>query len=114
LAFYFEVWPLITRRFTRPLFRIAEEDFAFGIWIIDVAQTAAEVSAMLATHRSLYERMRAVGGRRYAGFGAVPFSQADWRDHFGPDVWQRLSETKKKFDPKHVLTPGPGIFGEHP
>jgi cytokinin dehydrogenase len=113
LAFFFEVWPLNTRRFTRPLFRMAEEDFAFGIWIIDVAQAAAEVPAMLATHRSLYERMRTIGGRRYSGFGAVPFSPADWKDHFGPDSWRRLSEAKKRFDANNVLTPGPGIFSDN-
>jgi cytokinin dehydrogenase len=87
------------------------EEFAFGVWIIDIAQTAAEVSAMLATPRSLYERMRAVGGNAMADLGAVPFSQTDWVEHFGPDVWHRLSDAKEKFDPKHVLTPGPGIFG---
>ena len=87
-----------------------KEDFALVVWIIDQAHDAAEISAMLANHRSLYERMRAIGGKRYAGFGAVPFSQADWKDHFGPDVWRRLSEAKRKFDPNHVLTPGPGIF----
>jgi cytokinin dehydrogenase len=112
LAFYFEVWPLNSRRFTRPLFRMPKEKFAFAVWIIDVAQTAAEVSAMLAGHRSLYERMRTIGGTRYGGFGAVPFSQADWMAYFGTDVWRRLSQAKKRFDPKHVLTPGPGIFGE--
>ena len=111
LAFYFEVWPLNTRRFTRPLFRMPKDDFALVVWIIDQAYNAAEMSAMLATHRSLYERMRAIGGKRYGGFGAVPFSQADWKDHFGPDVWGRLSEAKRRFDPNQVLTPGPGIFG---
>jgi FAD/FMN-containing dehydrogenase len=110
LAFYFEVWPLNTRRFTRPLFRMPKEDFALVVWIIDQAYNAAEISAMLATHRALYERMRAIGGKRYGGYGAVPFSQADWREQFGPDVWRRLSEAKKRFDPHQVLTPEPGIF----
>jgi cytokinin dehydrogenase len=112
LAFYFEVWPVNTRRFSRPLFRMPAEEFAFGVWIIDIAQAATEISNMLATHRSLYERMRAIGGTRYGGFGAVPFSQADWVKHFGPELWMRLAEAKKMFDPKQVLTPGPGVFGE--
>jgi cytokinin dehydrogenase len=113
LAVLFEVYPLNTRRFTRPLFRMPNEDFAVVVWIIDEMSSSAGDSAMLATHRSLYQRMRDIGGKRYGGFGAVPFSQADWRDHFGPDVWRRLSEAKHRFDPKHVLTPGPGIFGEY-
>jgi FAD/FMN-containing dehydrogenase len=112
LAALFEVCPLNTNRFTRPLFRMPNEDFALVVWIVDATHNSTEISAMLASHRSLYERMRAAHGKRYAGFGAVPFSQADWIEHFGPEVWQRLSEAKRKFDPKHVLTPGPGIFGQ--
>jgi len=110
LAFSFNMWGLNTRRFTRPLFKMPSEDFGLAVWIIDQARNASEGSAMLAGHRSLYERLRAVGGRRYGGFGAVPFSQADWKDHFGPDTWRRLVQAKKKFDPHGLLTPGPGIF----
>ncbi len=113
LTFLLEVYPVNTRRVMRPLFRMPNEDFALIIWIIDQMSNATEVSAMLATHRSLYERMHSVGGKRYGGFGAVPFSPADWKDHFGSDVFRRLSAAKKTFDPKHVLTPGPGIFGEY-
>jgi len=113
LAFLVEVYPVNTRRCRRPLFRMPNEDFALIVWILDGMSNSTEVSAMLATHRSLYERMDAVGGKRYGGFGAVPFSAADWKDHFGSDVFRRLSAAKKTFDPKHVLTPGPGIFGEY-
>ena len=93
------------------------QDFKFGLYfrtlIIDATDPndSKAVSAMLARHRSLYERMRAVGAKRYAGFGAVPFSPADWQDHFGPATWQRLVAAKKQYDPHNVLTPGPGMFG---
>ena len=106
------VWPLITHRFTRPLFKMPSEDLAYGLWILDKTDpnNAPAVAAMLAAHRSLYERMHVVGGKRYAGFGAVPFSPADWKDHFGPETWQRLVAAKQKYDPNNVLTPGPEMF----
>jgi cytokinin dehydrogenase len=110
LALFFEVCPVNTRRLTRPLFKMPNEDFALLVWIIDQALNSAEISAMLATHRSLYERMRAVGGKRYGGLGAVPFSPTDWEDHYGPDTWRRLAAAKKRHDPNNVLTPGPAIF----
>ena len=108
-----DVWPMITSRFTRPLFKMPSEDFAYGIWIYDATNSndSSAVSAMLTRHYSLYERMRAVGGKRYGGFGAVPFSPTDWQDHFGPETWERLVAAKKKYDPNNVLTPGPGMFG---
>jgi len=107
-----DVWPMITTRFTRPLFKMPGEDFAYGIWIYDGTNPneSAGVSAMLARHRSLYERMRSAGGKRYGGFGAVPFSPTDWQDHFGLRMWNRLVAAKKKYDPNSVLTPGPGMF----
>src|SRR5712692_2022284 len=33
-------------------------------------------------------------------------SPADWQEHFGSEVWRRLSVAKKNFDPNNVLTPG--------
>jgi cytokinin dehydrogenase len=66
------------------------------------------VSAMLAANRALYDRAVAVGGTRYS-IGAIPFSPADWRRHFGI-VWPFLVAAKRRFDPDNVLTPGQGIF----
>jgi FAD/FMN-containing dehydrogenase len=37
-------------------------------------------------------------------------SPADWQEHFGSEVWRRLSVAKKNFDPNNVLTPGPNMF----
>ena len=39
------------------------------------------------------------GGTRYAGYGAVPFTPADWADHYGPATWARLAAAKRAFDP---------------
>jgi len=37
-------------------------------------------------------------------------SPADWQEHFGSEVWRRLSVAKKNFDPNNVPTPGPNMF----
>ena len=64
---------------------------------------------MVEANRVLFEQVRALGGNRYA-IGAIPFSQADWRQHFGP-VWPLLVEAKRRYDPDNILAPGQGIFG---
>jgi len=107
----FSFWPLKTRRFTRPLFKVPDEEIMFSIWMNrSVApDDPAALSAMLASNRSLLEQMTAVGGKAYRQYGMV-ISQNEWVEHFGPEVWRRFSAAKKKFDPNRVLTPGPEIF----
>jgi cytokinin dehydrogenase len=63
----------------------------------------------MASNQAMLERMRAVGGKRYTPYGTY-LSPSDWQEHFGLDVWQRLSLAKKRFDPNRILTPGPNIF----
>jgi FAD/FMN-containing dehydrogenase len=65
---------------------------------------------MVVANRSLFERCRGYGGTLYP-IGAVPLTPADWRLHFGNE-WQRLVAAKHRFDPDHVLTPGPGLWPE--
>jgi cytokinin dehydrogenase len=103
--------PLATARFTRPMFKLPDEDLAFSLWprrytaIDDLAGHAA----MMKNVYAIYERMRAVGGKRYSPYSPI-MSNADWKEHFGPMTWQRLAAAKGEFDPNNVLTPGPGIF----
>jgi len=109
LAFGF--WPLNVRRFTRPLFKLPSEDVAFGLQIFRGANAdTAAYSELMASNRAMLERMRAIGGKRYTPFSTY-LSPTEWREHFGPEAWRRLSAAKKKFDPNRVLTPGPNIFG---
>ena len=96
-------------RFTRPLLPFPREPLAFQAWIIRRAP-AERVPALLDANLRLAERVRGKGGRRYAGYGAVPFMPADWANHYGPATWARLTAAKRKFDPANVLTPGPGMF----
>jgi cytokinin dehydrogenase len=110
----FTVASLNLARFHHPLFKLPAGTVAFSLWIFPRTVPAGEASAyaaMTAETRGLFERMSAVGGKCYIAHSSIRLSPAEWEDHFGPDTWRRLSEAKKRFDPNHVLTPGPGIFG---
>jgi FAD/FMN-containing dehydrogenase len=98
-----------TPAFTRPLLPFPREPLAFQAWIIRRAP-ADRVDAVLAANLRLWQRVRAKGGTRYAGYGAVPFTPAHWADHYGPATWARLTAAKRAFDPAGILTPGPGMF----
>lgn len=98
-----------TRVFTRPLLPFPNEPLAFQAWIIRRVP-AERVPAVLDANLRLWQRVRANGGTRYAGYGAVPFTPEHWAAHYGPKPWARLVAAKRAFDPRGVLTPGPGIF----
>ena len=98
-----------TRHFTRPLLPFPEEPLAFQAWIIRRAP-AERVDAVLQANLALWERVKAKGGERYAGYGAVPFTPAHWARHYGAKSWARLMAAKKAHDPNGILTPGPGMF----
>jgi FAD/FMN-containing dehydrogenase len=100
-------------RFRHPLFKVPTGDFGFSLWLFPRAVPAADASAhraMMAETQGLFERMRSVGGKCYLPHSSIRLSPAEWEDHFGPDAWKRLAGAKNRFDPNHVLTPGPGIF----
>ena len=66
------------------------------------------LDAQVAANRALFEQARELGGTHYP-IGALPFSPADWRQHFGK-AWPRFLRQKARYDPRQVLTPGQGIF----
>jgi len=106
-------YPLNTRRFTRPLFKVPSEEQAFGLWLFRSVKPGDEaaLSALLASNRDLLAKMTAAGGKRYAPYSMV-ISPAEWQAHYGPEVWRRLVTAKAKYDPNRVLSPHPAIFGE--
>lgn len=108
----FSFYPLNTRRFTRPMFKVPEEDQVFAIWLRRSAPMGDRkaLSAIMASNRELLAKMIAVGGKRYIPYAGEVMSPEQWAVHFGPDVWRRLSEAKKRFDPNNVLTPGAEMF----
>jgi cytokinin dehydrogenase len=109
-------YPLRTDRMKRPLTRMPRESVCFVVNIHRSAPadaTQADVEVMIRANRALYERAYSIGGKRHT-IDAIPFSQADWIDHYGPAVWQMFRDAKKRFDPNFVLTPGQGIFAPAP
>jgi FAD/FMN-containing dehydrogenase len=92
----------------RPFVRLPNEDIVFRFQISRVLPASADISSAIAINRTLYERARAMGGTRMTT-SAIPFSQADWIQHYGP-VWESVQAAKKRFDPNNVLAPGHGMF----
>ena len=103
------LYPFWTRRSTRPMLQLPDERVVFIFALLRTAPPdPAVIQAMLDSNRALFERARDVGGKQYP-IGAIPFSRADWVEHFGPQ-WPRLVAAKRKYDPNGILTPGQGIF----
>lgn len=95
---------------TSPLLRLPEDDlcYAFNLVRIPTTNNAAEANQLVQANRSIYERVRAGGGKLYP-VSAFPMTRHDWRRHFGSE-WGRLRDAKRNFDPRHILTPGYEIF----
>jgi cytokinin dehydrogenase len=107
-----EVIPMITARFTQPLHRMPSAPLAFTLRLQRraTAADAPDHRAMLDANALLSSRARAAGGRIYPPF-APPLSPDGWQGHYGRQTWRRLAAAKRRYDPRSVLTPGPGIFG---
>jgi FAD/FMN-containing dehydrogenase len=105
-------YPMNSRRFTRPLFKVPAEDQFFTFWLFRTAPAGNDsaLAAMIASNRDLLARMTAAGGKRYTPYGMI-LSRAEWQQHYGPQLWRRFSEAKRRYDPNHVLSPEPDIFG---
>jgi len=101
--------PLRAARLGTPLLRVPPGDVVF---LGDVLRTAPPneraIRGMLDQNRELFEMNRQLGGRHYS-IATIPLCRSDWIGHFG-DRWRWLAAMKRRFDPDHLLTPGPGIF----
>ena len=105
-------FPLLTSTITRPLFRLPDEEL---VWLFDVL-TARDVPGYdadfaankRARNNAWFDIARSLGGTRYP-IGSLDFSPADWQEHYGSE-WEAFADAKDQFDPKNILTPGPGIF----
>jgi cytokinin dehydrogenase len=92
----------------RPLTRMPDEEIIYRFQLSRTLPKGTDTQSMIALNRTLYERVRDMGGFRMTS-SAVPMNQADWIRHYGP-VWPIVQGAKKKYDPKNVLTPGHGMF----
>jgi FAD/FMN-containing dehydrogenase len=106
------LFPLLTSTITRPLFRLPDEEL---VWLFDVltSRDAPGYDADFAANKrarnnAWFDLARSVGGTRYP-IGTLDFTAEDWRRHYGRE-WRDFKKAKEHFDPKNILTPGPGIF----
>lgn len=104
------LYPVKTKRFQLPLFRVPQEEivFLFAILRTAVPPEDAVVERMVADNRRLFEENRNLGGDFYP-IDAIPLTQKDWKQHFRP-YWGKLVSAKRRYDSRNVLTPTPGIF----
>lgn len=109
------LFPQRRSRCTRPFCRLPEPAGGDWVYLFDILTAApapgpepAFTAGMLDRNRRLFEKARDTGGTRYP-IGAIEFSQADWIRHYGA-LWPEFVRRKQRFDPDHILTPGPGIF----
>lgn len=102
--------PFNRQSIATPLLRLPQDKvcYAFNLVRIPTTSDAQEIDRLIADNRSLYERLRAVGGTLYP-VSAFPMSPEDWRSHFGA-AFGPFADAKKKFDPENVLTPGYEVF----
>jgi cytokinin dehydrogenase len=107
----FEVFPMITARFSQPLQKMPGVPMSFGLRLHRrvPAANASDHQAMLTANQALLARMRAAGGKIYPPYAPIP-SRAEWQEHYGAETWRRFAAAKTRFDPNNVLTPGAGIF----
>lgn len=110
------IYPQRRSAVTRPLPRLPEPDGSPWVFVLDintVAETPGDdpafVKEMLDRNIRLFARARDRYGAVLYPIGSVPFTEQDWRAHYG-DQWETFREAKKRYDPDSVLTPGPGIF----
>jgi cytokinin dehydrogenase len=108
------LFPIKKSKLKRPLFRVPEGREEF-VWLFDILTAAAAPGPnptfqeqMISRNRRLFEKARRVGGTRYP-IGVVPFDHIDWIRQYGRE-WFSFASKKRRFDPRGILTPGPGIF----
>jgi cytokinin dehydrogenase len=105
-----EVLPLVTSHFVQPLHPMPADSLAFTVRLQRraSARNAQDHQAMLNMNKALVERFVPAGAKIYPPF-APPLSSRQWQLHFAA-AWPRFAAAKQRYDPRHILTPGAGIF----
>ncbi|WP_256104247.1 FAD-binding protein [Streptomyces sp. ODS05-4] len=105
-------YPYLTSKVTRPLTVQPSGSVGYLFDLLsfpDPGVTKAEIDAILALNRRLYDKAVALGAKRYL-VGAIPgMGKAEWCRHFGRS-WDAFQDAKKRYDPANILTPGQGFF----
>ena len=102
---------LPTGVFHRPLFRVPEEATMLAFWLrrAVVPGQGSSLEFQLDANARFLERALALGAKRYPPYGGAA-SPADWRKHYGENLYRQLGAAKRRYDPRNVLTPGVRIF----
>lgn len=105
------LYPVDTRRFTRPMFRVPaeREGFLFTLLRTTAGADPALLRRQLDSNRALHDATVAAGGTWYPIGAIADHTQADWRRHYGP-LWNTVVANKRHYDPDGVLTPGQRMF----
>lgn len=106
--FPIEFYPFYTARCTRPLFRLPDEPVAFLLDVMSTYSNRDTAMKIVERNRRFFERSRDMGSKHYA-ITAIPLTHQDWQRHFDP-YWEQFESAKHRFDPDHILSPGPRIF----
>ncbi|HET9142829.1 FAD-binding protein [Actinophytocola sp.] len=106
------LYPVRREALTRPFVPVPRTPvvFLFSLLRMVIPPDRAEVRRLLRANAELYEQARELGATQYA-IGAIPMTPQDWRRHYGAE-YPRVVAAKARFDPQHILTPGPQIFPE--
>ena len=101
-----------TQRFRRQLFRLPNEEQIFTCWMLRTAyrDSGPGLAEQLEANAKFLERALALGAKRYPPFGGVT-TPADWRAHYGENIYRRFAAAKRKYDERSILSPGANIFG---
>lgn len=99
--------PVATTAFSTPLAQLPDEAVVYPfnlVRFVSRPDDGSRAAAMVRQNQQIHRRVRAAGGTLYP-VSALPFSEADWRDHFGP-AWRSFQEARERFDPHGILAPG--------
>jgi cytokinin dehydrogenase len=102
------LYPVPTDLIRQPFVRLPDSPVVFLLALLRAVSSPDDAQRLIEVNRKQYDQAVAVGGTHYP-VGAIPLTPADWRAHYG-DRWPAFRAAKRRYDPNHVLTPGPGIF----
>jgi FAD/FMN-containing dehydrogenase len=97
------LWPCRGTTSDAPMFRHPGGELVMGFGILPAVPSQFLPLALPVLNKASDLCLR-VGGSRYLS-GWVEFTEEQWEAHFG-EVWPRLLEWKRFYDPKGILSPG--------
>lgn len=101
------LWPARGNVSSAPLFMRPKSDFVMGFGILPAFPKHLVEEPLVHLNMASQGAMM-MGGKRYLS-GWIKFDQNQWKAHYG-DLWPKVVELKKKYDPIGVLNPGFVIY----